>query len=741
MPSTMSAVGQTSPSTRRHTPALGVPAYPSPVPLHPRRDEADARPEPFGAPARLALTRRAHQVMRRHMLRAVVRVSVLILGDAGALLLLRALMRGVRDLGWLGGGVASVVNNLIPPGALPVVQLLPAVLLGLIVLDTYGASDRRRDAGRLVAGTSFGLALPFWGYLWNDFSALAFPGFIVLALSISLTLIVVRQAIDRTVRKLWPVGAGAARALVIGRQEDTGRAMDHPLLTDQREFTITGVFDPADLHRGAGRRNGLGSLYQTIKRQRADTLVLAGPLGDDTFGAVIEAAGAAGCQLFALTRAFAVGGVEPQVVWRRGAPLVALNRPSLRGRQLIMKRTLDLVCSAVGLLLAPLFALIALVIRLSSPGPVFFKQTRVGLGGRSFRITKFRTMVPDAEARKQDLVERSLYADQRLFKMVDDPRVTPIGAFLRRTSLDELPQLWNVLCGDMSLVGPRPPLPSEVDLYEEHHYSRFDVKPGITGPWQVSGRNSITDFEEVIRLETEYIREWTIWKDIGILLRTVPVVVYMQGAAWVATFDQDSRAPAGLVEALLAAWRSHPARERVGLLAPVHREQESGRLHAAPSGGMPSEVPTTMMSGNLVSAAAFAAVGWYEEPFFIDYVDHEFCLRLGRAGFRILEVPGAVLEHNLGRMTSRRVLGREFATTNHSALRRYYNARNRLWVWRRHAARRPGWALGDMRSFVVEVVKIALLEEQRGAKLAAVARGLLHGLGPQPAAAPPTSRP
>jgi lipopolysaccharide/colanic/teichoic acid biosynthesis glycosyltransferase len=112
----------------------------------------------------------------------------------------------------------------------------------------------------------------------------------------------------------------------------------------------------------------------------------------------------------------------------------------------------------------------------------------------------------------------------------DDPRVTRLGTFLRRSSLDELPQLWNALIGNMSLVGPRPPLPSEVDLYEEHHYTRFDVKPGITGPWQVNGRNTITDFEEVIRLETDYIREWTIWKDLGILLRTVPAVFRMEGA-------------------------------------------------------------------------------------------------------------------------------------------------------------------------------------------------------------------
>jgi lipopolysaccharide/colanic/teichoic acid biosynthesis glycosyltransferase len=181
--------------------------------------------------------------------------------------------------------------------------------------------------------------------------------------------------------------------------------------------------------------------------------------------------------------------------------------------------------------LFPVFVLAALTVRLSGRGPILFRQERVGLGGKPFRITKFRSMVHDAESKRGDLAGESLYTDLRLFKVKNDPRVTAVGAFLRRTSLDELPQLWNVFLGEMSLVGPRPPLPAEVDLYEEHHYTRFDVKPGMTGPWQVSGRNLITDFEEVVRLETDYIREWTIWKDLGLLLKTIPAVLYMRGAS------------------------------------------------------------------------------------------------------------------------------------------------------------------------------------------------------------------
>jgi exopolysaccharide biosynthesis polyprenyl glycosylphosphotransferase len=469
--------------------------------------------------------------MRRHLVRTAVRVSVLLAGDAAALLLLRVVLHGVRDVAWLGAGTSDLINKIIPQGALPLVQLLPAVLLGLIALDTYGASDRRRDAGRLVAGATLGLALPFWSHLWSHFSPLLLPGFILLAGLIGLTLITERHLIDQAVRVLWPIGAGAARALLIGRPEHTRKALEHPTLSDARSFAIGGILDPDEFGQQAGQA-GFTRLCQTLKRYKADTVVLSGPLDDDALALVIDAAGAAGCQLYALPRAFAVGGVESRMVWSRGAPLIALNRPGLRGRQLILKRTLDVVLSGLGMaLLSPLFALISIAIYISSPGPIFFRQTRVGLGGRLFKITKFRSMVHDAEARREDLTPRSLYTDLRLFKVKNDPRVTALGAFLRRSSLDELPQLWDVFLGDMSLVGPRPPLPAEVDLYEEHHYTRFDVKPGITGPWQVNGRNLITDFEEVIRLETDYIREWTIWKDIGLLLRTVPAVLNMRGAS------------------------------------------------------------------------------------------------------------------------------------------------------------------------------------------------------------------
>jgi lipopolysaccharide/colanic/teichoic acid biosynthesis glycosyltransferase len=174
--------------------------------------------------------------------------------------------------------------------------------------------------------------------------------------------------------------------------------------------------------------------------------------------------------------------------------------------------------------------LVALAVRFTSKGPVLFRQVRVGLGGDVFTLLKFRTMVADAEARRSEVAAANQYATDPLFKLKRDPRLTTLGRFLRRSSLDEIPQLINVLRGEMSLVGPRPALPSEVSRYRPHHFVRFEVLPGITGPWQVGGRNAITDFEAVVRIEAAYIRGWSVWRDLSILARTVPAVLSMRGA-------------------------------------------------------------------------------------------------------------------------------------------------------------------------------------------------------------------
>lgn len=195
------------------------------------------------------------------------------------------------------------------------------------------------------------------------------------------------------------------------------------------------------------------------------------------------------------------------------------------------KRAIDFTASAIGLLLlAPLFALVAVAIKLDSRGPVFFRQVRVGERGRPFLILKFRSMGTDAEQRRDSLLAHNEHATGPVFKMTNDPRITRVGRILRKLSIDELPQLWNVLVGEMSLVGPRPPIPAEVAKYDAWQRRRLSVRPGITCLWQVSGRNGI-GFEQWMRLDMQYIDHWSLRRDFELLGRTIPAVLSGRGAS------------------------------------------------------------------------------------------------------------------------------------------------------------------------------------------------------------------
>jgi lipopolysaccharide/colanic/teichoic acid biosynthesis glycosyltransferase len=195
-----------------------------------------------------------------------------------------------------------------------------------------------------------------------------------------------------------------------------------------------------------------------------------------------------------------------------------------------VKRLVDMaVGSTLLVILAPLLALIALVVRVTSGSPALYHWHVVGQHGRDFRSYKFRTMVPNADALKPLLLTENTMTGP-VFKIRNDPRVTPVGRFLRRYSLDELPQLWSVVRGDMSLVGPRPPLQSEYARFTDAQKQKLAVKPGITCLWQVSGRNDIRDFDEWVRLDLEYINSWSLWLDVKILLRTIATVIRARGA-------------------------------------------------------------------------------------------------------------------------------------------------------------------------------------------------------------------
>jgi exopolysaccharide biosynthesis polyprenyl glycosylphosphotransferase len=292
--------------------------------------------------------------------------------------------------------------------------------------------------------------------------------------------------------------------------------------------------------------DAVGSIMEfprILNQTRAEVVVACGYLPDHQLHDVAESALTAGCQLLSVPRSISIAGLQPSVVWRQGHPLMELSAPSLKGQQLVMKRLVDLVGASMALLLAaPIMILAALAIKLDSSGPVFFRQHRIGTGGRPFRVWKFRTMQNgSSDAVHRDLVTRMLVGEELgtaqtgadgkpVYKLVNDSRVTRVGKFLRRTSIDELPQLFNVLSGDMSLVGPRPPLSYEFEAYDHWQYDRLQVRPGITGLWQVSGRNLLT-YRQMCELDVQYVRDWSLFLDFKILFKTIPVVLFNSGRA------------------------------------------------------------------------------------------------------------------------------------------------------------------------------------------------------------------
>lgn len=434
---------------------------------------------------------------------------------------------------WLGVDGEAFLRFLLPVEPLPLVRRLSALLFCLIATRSYSYTQREFHSGRILAALLLGLALPRWTEIWTAF---LFPragalGAVLLLLWGSLML--QRRILTRALRSLDPRGLEPARTLIVGPPDVVAGVRDdwRRRIAEPGHDDVSPAFYELSPEWPSDTQAGPGELYEALTTARADAIVLVGAVGDAALQSLMIAASSAGCRVFATRRRAFQRLDEPSFLLRRAEPLALLSRPALVGVQLVLKRMVDVAGVLVGLVVgAPVLLLIALAIRLTSRGPVLFRQTRVGLGGDSFTLLKFRTMVADAEARLPALGAANQYARDPLFKMKGDPRHTTVGRFLRRSSLDELPQLINVMRGEMSLVGPRPALPSEVSRYRPHHFVRFEVLPGITGPWQVSGRNAITDFEAVVRLEASYIRGWTVWRDLSILARTVPAVLSMKGA-------------------------------------------------------------------------------------------------------------------------------------------------------------------------------------------------------------------
>lgn len=239
-----------------------------------------------------------------------------------------------------------------------------------------------------------------------------------------------------------------------------------------------------------------------------------------------------GITISIIMNSFKMSSVQNYVTSVGTYPVVTYHTVSLSVTARFIKRGMDIIGSVLGIILGSIIMIpTAIAIKIDSKGPVFFRQTRIGKNGRAFKMFKFRSMVVNADEMKKDLMAQNEVNSDLFFKIKDDPRITRVGRFIRKTSIDELPQFFNVLKGDMSLVGTRPPTVEETRGYSHSHWRRLSIKPGITGMWQVSGRSSITDFDEVVRLDVQYIDKWSIPLDISILLKTVLNVLTRRGAS------------------------------------------------------------------------------------------------------------------------------------------------------------------------------------------------------------------
>ena len=342
-----------------------------------------------------------------------------------------------------------------------------------------------------------------------------------------------RRMWHRRIRRARSRGAMVARTLIVGCNDEAVRLADLSLARQAGLVPIGLVATPQDGHRPDLDLPVLGTLedLQDVITGSATDLVLVASSAVDTeeMRFITKVTRRAGTELRVTANLPEVLTTRLSVLPIGGVIALSLRSVRLSGPQALAKRAFDIAVSgAVLLLTLPLFLVIAVAIKLASPGPVFYRQRRVGKQGHPFTLLKFRTMVRGADV-MLDLLVAENEADGPLFKIRNDPRISRVGKWLRRWSIDELPQLLNVLKGDMSLVGPRPPLPHEVAKYDDWHLDRLEVRPGITGLWQVSGRSELS-FTEMVRLDLFYIENWSLAYDMFILIKTIPAVASSRGA-------------------------------------------------------------------------------------------------------------------------------------------------------------------------------------------------------------------
>jgi exopolysaccharide biosynthesis polyprenyl glycosylphosphotransferase len=432
-----------------------------------------------------------------------------------------------------------------PANNVPYSAYLPlAVLLTVMVLLSNrreGAYNVRRTRSvfgewdAVISATTTGIALIvvlvfFYRSLFYSRIIFIYAGILIILL-LGLSRMVRRMVLAR----MRQAGKGVDRVLIVGAGEVGRTVMRNVIAQPELAYRVVGFLDDDPLKASAdiGPIRAFGSLDnlpQVLSENAIDQVVITLPWQyHRKIVRLVNESEQAGARARVVPDLFqlSLGGVDVEDL--NGIPLISVKQTSLTGLNLLVKRAFDLAITVpTVVLLSPIALVIAAAIKLDSPGPVLFRQTRVGRNGELFTFLKFRSMRVNAEAELEALRAQN-EADGPLFKIRDDPRRTRVGRFIRRTSLDELPQFINVLRGEMSLVGPRPPIPDEVAQYQAWHRRRLDIQPGVTGLWQVSGRSNLT-FDEMVMLDIYYGENWSLSNDLQILLRTVPQVFFGDGA-------------------------------------------------------------------------------------------------------------------------------------------------------------------------------------------------------------------
>ena len=487
-----------------------------------------------GLERRSALRDRRPLALRRHTARVATRFAVLVAGDVIAILLARAIAV------WLNAetlaGAQAFSSGLPFGGSSPLVtggrRMVFLAVMTLVAVFSTGGHSRHRALNQPVRlfVAAAGASLINWaGMIARGYLPDVTLPLIATAGTLWICLLFVRQISEWFLQHVWPKQRGAAAALLVGSPEKAQR-FEHAIGAAGGDYRVVGYLS-ADDSRDEHFLGTVNELSRCISEADAEAVVVCAELPATRIEQLIEECLHSGCQILYPARAVKVYGLRPTLVWHHDQPFFELGSPVLKARALISKRIVDVILSGVLLIvLSPILLLIALAIRFDSPGSPFFFQERAGLGGKRFRMIKFRTMRQGADFEKEQLAHLNQTGDARLFKIRDDPRTTRLGGFLRRMSLDELPQLLNVFIGEMSLIGPRPFFEADFRQYEDHHFRRLDAKPGITGLWQVSGRSEVLDFEDVVYLDRQYIEQWSFWLDMSILFRTIPAVLGRTGA-------------------------------------------------------------------------------------------------------------------------------------------------------------------------------------------------------------------